>query len=74
MSAKKPIDPNTYLRLFENTGVDGEAVLEDLMRKFSSVSPYVRGGQEAERESCFLLGQRAVIDHVITQINKAKGL
>jgi hypothetical protein len=65
---------DTYKRLFERTGIDGAAVLEDLMRRFSSQPTYVRGGQEAEREGCFRAGQRSVIEYMIKQINKANGV
>lgn len=67
-------DADTYQRLFERTGVDGEAALEDLMIRFASKSTYVQGGHDAERHSCFLAGQRSVMDYIVNQINKAKGL
>ena len=65
---------DTYQRLFERSGIDGNAVLEDLMARFTTQSAYVRGGHEAERESCFRAGQRAVVEHIIKQINKANGV
>jgi hypothetical protein len=74
MVEKIPADADSYQRLFERTGVDGDAVLEDLLRRFSSKETYVQGGQDAERHSCYLAGQRSVMDYVLTQINKAKGL
>lgn len=63
---------NSYQRLFEQNS-DGRAVLEDLMRRFSAPQPFVPGA-DGERETCFRLGQRAVLDHIINQINLANGV
>lgn len=66
--------PQDYQHLFELTGSVGERVLSDLMRRFSTQSTYVKGGHEAERESCFRAGQRSVIERIINQINMANGV
>lgn len=50
----------------------GELVLEDLVNRFAG-STYVRGGLEAQRETDFRSGRRAVIEHILTQINRANG-
>lgn len=66
--------PQDYQHLFELSGSVGERVLSDLMRRFSTQSTYVKGGHEAERESCFRAGQRSVIERIINQINMANGV
>lgn len=66
--------PQDYQHLFELSGSVGERVLTDLMRRFSTQSTYVKGGHEAERESCFRAGQRSVIERIINQINIANGV
>lgn len=62
-----------YQRLFEHTGEDGRLVLEDLIQRYTTQSPYVQGGQNAEREGCYRMGKRAVVEHIIKQINRANG-
>lgn len=66
--------PQDYQYLFEQTGSVGERVYNDLARRFGSHSPYVRGGHEAERESCYRAGRRSVIDYVVKQVNRANGV
>lgn len=63
---------DSYQRLFEQNA-DGRAVLEDLMRRFSAPQPFVPGA-DGERETCYRLGKRAVIEHVVNQINMANGV
>lgn len=63
---------SAYQRLFEQNA-DGRAVLEDLMRRFCAPQPFVPGA-DGERETCYRLGQRAVLDHIINQINLANGV
>lgn len=63
---------SAYQRLFEQNG-DGRAVLEDLMRRFSAQQPFVPGA-DGDRETCYRLGQRAVLEHIINQINLANGV
>lgn len=63
---------NTYQRLFEQNS-DGRDALEDLMRRFSSQQPFVAGA-DGERETCYRLGQRSVIEYIVNQINRANGV
>lgn len=63
--------PSTYQAIFEHDR-RGAAVLEDLIHRFGR-NPYVRGGLEAQRETDFRAGQKAVIDHLLRQINLANG-
>ena len=65
----RPVTAETYRNLFD-LDVIGLRVLEHLTSMFCK-SNYVRGGQEAERESCFRAGQTSVIEHIIKQINRA---
>ena len=48
----------------------GQRILEDLVAKYCK-STYVRGGQDAERESCYRAGQAAVVNHILSKINQA---
>jgi len=66
--------PQDYQYLFELSGSVGERVLSDLMRRFSTQDTYVRGGHEAERESCYRAGRRSVVEHLVKQINLANGV
>lgn len=64
-------DPAMYARVFEENR-EGQLVLEDLVNRFGG-RLYVRGGQEAERETLVRLGKRAVLDHIVAQVNHARG-
>ena len=66
----KRASPETYRNVFD-LDVNGQRVLDDLQLVFASKSTYVRGGHDAERESCFRAGSTQVINHIINQINKA---
>ena len=66
----KRATPETYRNVFD-LDVNGQRVLDDLELVFSSKSTYVRGGHDAERESCFRAGQTSVVGHIFKQINKA---
>lgn len=59
----------TY-RLVFDVEPAGQRVLEDLVAKYCK-SAYVRGGQDAERESCYRAGQAAVVNFILTKINQA---
>ncbi|MFW2152820.1 hypothetical protein [Acinetobacter gyllenbergii] len=59
----------TYKNVFDFDH-NGQRILEDLTMRFCK-SPYVRGGQEAERESCYRAGQNSVVQTILNQINKA---
>ncbi len=65
----RPVTAETYRNLFD-LDVNGVRVLEHLTQIFCK-STYVRGGQEAERESCFRAGERSVVEFIIKQINRA---
>ncbi|ENV02415.1 MULTISPECIES: Bbp19 family protein [Acinetobacter] len=58
-----------YYSIFEAHPI-GRIVSDDLVNKFGGVT-YVRGGQDAERESCFRAGKKYVVDHILMQINNA---
>lgn len=65
------ITPDMYARIFENNP-EGAAILEELVKRFCR-STYVRGGHEADREGCYRAGRFAVVQHIIDQIEIAKG-
>lgn len=69
----KPAGPTDldYQVLFEQMP-GGAQILAELVRRFG-VEPYVRGGHEADRETCYRAGQRAVIDYILDRVNKANG-
>lgn len=58
-----------YYTLFEAHPI-GQDVLEDLISIFGGTT-YVRGGQDADRETCFRAGRKHVVDHILIQINRA---
>lgn len=62
--------PETYRNVFD-LDLNGQRVLDHLEFTFAKKSAYVRGGQDAERESCFRAGQAHVIGFIFNQINKA---
>lgn len=72
MTQMNKVDSLSYKELFD-LNKDGEAILNDLINRFMR-NPYVRGGQEAERESCYRAGQNSVIQHILKQINRADGV
>ncbi|MDJ3783439.1 hypothetical protein LEI94_02445 [Salmonella enterica] len=68
----KQIEPEDYKRLFEETA-GGPEVLDEMVRRFGG-RVYVRGGHDADRQTCFNAGQRAVLDFILLQIDKANGV
>lgn len=48
----------------------GQRIIEDLAAKYCKPS-YVRGGHDAERESCFRAGQASVVNFILAKINQA---
>lgn len=62
--------PETYRNVFD-LDINGQRVIDHLQLTFANKSTYVRGGQDAERESCFKAGQATVVGFIINQINKA---
>lgn len=66
---QRPVTAANYRNLFD-IDPTGVRILENLTTIFCK-STYVRGGQEADRESCFRAGQNSVVQHIINQINRA---
>lgn len=64
--------PEMYARVFDGLP-EGKLVLEDLVTRFGR-NPFVRGGQEGDRETCFRAGQLAVPTFILNQINRAAGV
>lgn len=65
----KHASPETYRNVFD-LDINGQRILEDLTARFCK-SSYVRGGQDAERESCYRAGQSQVVSFIVSQINQA---
>lgn len=68
----RPVEPAAYLRLFEQHA-EGARVLEDLVSRFGG-NPYVRGGLEGDRETCYRAGQNRVVNFILGRINAAHGV
>lgn len=64
--------PDDYKLVFEDS-LAGQAVLEDLIARFGQ-APYVPGGHEGDRETCFRAGRFAVVNYVLAQINRSNGV
>lgn len=64
--------PKEYAALFEDD-LRGAAILEHLTQMFAK-KVYVKGGHEADRQTCYNAGQRDVIEHIVTMINRAHGV
>lgn len=64
-------EPRDYVSTFEFSQ-SGRKVLEQLIKVFESDGIYTRGGQDAERETCYKLGQKSVVDFINLQLAKAK--
>lgn len=62
--------PETYRNVFD-LDVNGQRVIAHLTSMYANKSSYVRGGHDAERESCFRAGQADVIGFIYKQINRA---
>ncbi|MFD1259773.1 Bbp19 family protein [Entomomonas asaccharolytica] len=67
----KPVDEFDYQRLFEQT-VGGEAILEDLVTRFSLPPSFDE--HNAEIKTYYRAGQRSVIDFILSRINRANGV
>ena len=61
--------PEAYARVFEQHH-EGVLILEDLTRRFGGAL-FVKGGEEGRRETDYRLGRRAVLDFILSQINRA---
>jgi predicted short-subunit dehydrogenase-like oxidoreductase (DUF2520 family) len=59
--------PQQYASAFELFG-DGVAVLEDLLQRFGG-APFVVGQPDQTAYNC---GAKAVVEHIVAQIDKAK--
>lgn len=66
----KRATPETYRNAFD-LDPNGRRALDSLQLKYAEKSTYVRGGHDAERESCFRAGQVDVISFIFKQINIA---
>lgn len=64
--------PAEYKAIFEDDK-RGAALLDDLTNRFAR-KVYVRGGHEADRETCYNAGMRDVIEFIVSQINRANGV
>lgn len=64
--------PALYKAIFEDDK-RGAALLEDLTNRFAR-KVYVKGGHEADRETCYNAGMRDVIEWIVIQINRANGV
>jgi hypothetical protein len=61
--------PQDWKLIFEDMQA-GRDVLDYLTARFAG-KVYVKGGHEADRETCYRAGARDVIEHIIGQINRA---
>lgn len=68
---RKVIGAEVYARVFENHA-EGKMILEDLVNRFGA-NPYVKGGLEGDRETCFKAGQNRVLHFILGRINAANG-
>ena len=66
----QPATPETYRNVFD-LDVNGQRILAHLAHMYTTKSTYVRGGHDAERESCFRAGQADVLGFIYKQINRA---
>lgn len=73
MSYRQPLTPKDFKHVFEDTP-GGPQILEFLVQRFATSATFVKGGHEADRETCYRLGQRSVIDYVLAMINRANGV
>lgn len=62
-------DAMDFQHVFERTA-EGQRVLKALEARYAR-GAYVRGGQEAERETLHRLGQQSVLDYIYTAIDRA---
>lgn len=60
--------PDTFRRAFEENP-DGQLVLQALTRRFYR-DPYVKGGEEARRETDIRIGENRVLIYILGQIGR----
>lgn len=66
-----PLPAEVYARIFDGTP-EGQQILEELVTRFGG-NPYVRGGHEADRETCYRAGSNRVVNFILGRINTANG-
>jgi hypothetical protein len=66
------VTPLMYLELFEQHPT-GRLVLDDLIARFTERA-VTDGGIDAILKTYQRMGQRRVLDHIVTQINRAQGV
>ncbi|MCK7435905.1 hypothetical protein [Enterobacter bugandensis] len=71
-SKRQPLSPRDFKHIFEEAP-GGAQILEHLIARFGG-APYVKGGHEADRETCYRAGQRAVVDYIVAMINRSNGI
>lgn len=71
-SKRAALTPRDVKHIFEETA-GGPQLLEHLVLKFGGKT-FVKGGHEAERETCFREGQRAVVDYLVTLLARANNI
>ena len=69
---RQPLTPRDFKHVFEEAP-GGSQILEHLILRFGGAA-YVKGGHEADRETCYRAGQRAVVDYIIAMVNRANGV
>lgn len=67
----KQLTADDYRRLFQET-VGGEAILEDLVKRFSQPPSFDE--HNAEIKTYYRAGQRSVVDFILSRINRANGV
>jgi hypothetical protein len=69
---RERVTPEMYARVFENHA-EGVLILEDLVRRFHK-GAVMQGGIDAVLSTYHREGARSVVDHIVTQINRANGV
>jgi hypothetical protein len=68
----EPIKPELYRLIFEESP-QGAQILEDLVARFGG-NPFVKGGLEGDRQTCFNAGRNEVVQFILRRINQANGV
>lgn len=71
MTDPREVTPEMYARVFENHA-EGVLILEDLAKRF--IRPAVLDGENAAFKTYHREGARSVVDHIVTQCNRANGV
>lgn len=64
--------PEAYARVFENNP-EGAQIMDELVRRFGK-NPYVKGGEDAARQTDFNAGAFEVVQFILRRINQANGV